>query len=175
MTGEDSGLTPVLPGSRDIVKVCYLVDDARAAAADWAARLGAGPFLVISHVELAPFSDPSIVFDHSSAFGSWGNIMVELMEVHELRPASLHDAFLRPGLHHVTWFAPSLLEESKRLEEAGWPVFLSPTTPTGMTFIYHDARNDLGHFINIYEKSDFYATVKELAVGWDGTNPVRDI
>jgi hypothetical protein len=157
------------------VKVCYLVEDVRAAAADWAHRLGAGPFLVLSHIELAPFSDRSIVFDHSSAFGSWGNIMVELMQVHDLQPASLRDDFLRPGLHHVTWFAPSLLEESERLEALGWPVFLSPTTPTGMTFIYHDARAELGHFINIYEKSDFYLTVKSLAVGWDGSDPVRDL
>jgi hypothetical protein len=159
--------------------MCYLVDDVRAGAADWASRLGAGPFVLLSHIELAPFADPSITFDHSSAFGSWGNIMVELMEVHELQPASLREDFLRPGLHHVTWFAPSLVEESRRLEQLGWPVFLSPTTPTGMTFTYHDARRDLGHFVNLYEKGEgtaaHYARVKELASGWDGSDPVREL
>jgi hypothetical protein len=175
MADQGTDTTQVAPASRDIVKVCYLVDDARISAARWAQQLGAGPFLVLSHIELAPFEDPSTVFDHSSAFGSWGNIVVELMEVHNLQPAALRADFLRPGLHHVTWYAPSIFEESKRLEELGWPVFLQPTTPTGMTFIYHDARAELGHFINIYEKSDFFTSVKKLASGWDGSNPVRDL
>ena len=33
---ETEGNGSVQPGSREIVKMCYLVDDARAAAADWA-------------------------------------------------------------------------------------------------------------------------------------------
>ena len=82
------------------------------------------------------------------------------------------------GIHHVTWFAPNLAEETARLEALGWPVLLSPTTSGGTTFTYFDARNDLGHLVLLYEKresnSAHYARVRAAAEGWDGSDPVRE-
>ena len=178
MNVPDSRVT-VPPGARSVVKICYVVEDARSAALEWVRRHGAGPFFHHAHYAVQPFDDPEMVFDHSSAFGQWGEVMVELMQVHELRPDRVRDAFLvRPGIHHVTWFAPNLAEESARLEALGWPVLLSPTTTSGTTFTYHDARKDLGHLVLLYERREsnaaHYARVRAAAEGWDGSDPIRE-
>lgn len=149
------------------VQVAYAVDDVRAAAASWAAEQGAGPFFVREHI---PVADPT--FDHSSAYGWWGRVMVELVCVHE--PAELAGQ----GLHHVAYFVDSFAEATAELTGRGWPAVLSTTAGT-TNFAFHDARAELGHLVEIYEGDDrlrgFYAMVEAAADGWDGTDPVRVI
>lgn len=169
---------PVADLSRKgIVKVAYMIPDVHVAALEWAQRWGAGPFFVKMHHRLAPFPEPGWVFDHSSAFGRWGGVMVELLQIHEVRPAAAEHILLRPGFHHVTWFAPSLPEESRRLTDLGWPVVLAAGTASGTAFTFHDASADLGHLVLIYEQTpqaiETYRTVAAAAVDWDGTDPVR--
>jgi hypothetical protein len=117
------------------------------------------------------------MFDHTSAFGRWGNVMVELIQIHEVKPEAAAAHLMRPGLHHVTWFADSLEQESRRLEELGWPKLFSATTSGGVTFTFHDATKDLGHLVEIYERSPRvaanYDRVEAAALGWDGSDPVR--
>lgn len=165
-------------GRRPIVKMSYAVGDARLAAAQWAVKLGAGPFFVKSHIPLTDFSTLDTVLDHTSAFGQWGPIMVELMQIHAVSPPSVAEFLVRPGLHHVTWFAESLAAESERLEHMGWPLLLIGATTTGTTFAFHDARSDLGHLIQIYERTiavrKNYANVKHASENWDGMDPVRE-
>ncbi len=166
------------PGSRSIVKVAYAVPDSRAAAAQWAERYGAGPFFVKSHIPLAEFPEPGFVFDHTSAFGRWGNVMVELLQIHEVRPAAVERVLVSPGFHHVTWFADSVAAETDRLVRMGWPEVLTASTATGTRFTFHDARADLGHLVLIYERTPGvvknYATVEQAARNWDGQDPVRE-
>ena len=165
------------PGSRSIVKIAYAVDDVRAAAADWAARLGAGPFFVKDHIPMADTHGSEQTFDHTSAFGRWGNVMVELIQIHDVKPEVAAGHLLRPGLHHVTWFADSLEDESRRLVDLGWPKVFTATTAGGVTFTLHDATKDLGHLVEIYERSlrvvANYDQVEAAARGWDGSDPVR--
>jgi hypothetical protein len=172
-----SAVTPVRAGERPIVKVCYGVEDARAAAARWASQIGAGPFFVKDHIPMKASPD-GLVFDHTSAFGRWGDVMVELMQFHEVLPPAASEVLVTTGLHHVTWFADSLEVESSRLQALGWPVVLRATTAGGVTFSIHDARNDLGHLVEIYERSPGvvanYARVLAASVGWNGTDPVRE-
>ena len=111
-------------------------------------------------------------FDHSSAYGQWGPIMVELVAVHD--PQSLRS----PGLHHAAFFVDSFDEAAAELIAAGWPPVLVASAAGGTTrFGFHDARAELGHLVEIYEGSaalrGFYAMVAEAAVGWDGIEPIR--
>jgi hypothetical protein len=163
---------PTIPGARPIVKIAYTVTDAAGSAAHWFEAVGAGPFFVKSHIPVAPAD--GVVFDHSSAFGRWGDVMVELMQIHAVEPSSAAKALMTLGVHHVTWFADSLESESGRLEALGWPVVLTATTAGGVTFRFHDARQDLGHLVEIYERSPaHYAMVEGAAHDWDGQDPVR--
>jgi hypothetical protein len=161
--------------SRPVVKIAYAVPDAAAAAAEWHQRVGAGPFLIKSHLPVPPRD--GIVFDHSSAFGRWGGVMLELIQVHAVEPPAAAQALMTLGFHHVTWFADSLQAESGRLSALGWPAVLTATTAGGVTFRFHDARRDLGHLVEIYERSpgvvSHYAMVEAAAHDWDGRDPLR--
>lgn len=156
------------------VQLAYAVADVDAAAHHWSRHYGAGPFFVRHHIEVsdvvvdgAPGS-----FDHSSAYGQWGSMMVELVAVHS--PPSLAGA----GLHHVAYMVYSFDEAVAELEADGKPQVLLARAG-GTDFAFHDAANDLGHLIEIYQRSagltGFYQMVRDAADGWLGNDPVRTL
>jgi len=163
------------------VQIAYAVTDVRAAAESFATRLGAGPFFVRDHGPLPAIygrGEPG-TFDHSSAYGQWGSVQIELVEIHEATPATLAESVLRTsGLHHVAWFVASIDEERRRLTSLGWPSVLLAETPSGLRFAFHDARPELGHLVEIYEPTDavrrLYGKVAEAAQEWDGRDPVLE-
>jgi hypothetical protein len=153
------------------VQVAYGVTDVRTAALRWSAR-GAGPFFVREHIavdDVAVEGRPG-VFDHSSAYGQWGTIMVELVAVHE--PMTLACI----GLHHMAFFVASHDQAAAELAGAGLPEALRARAGASR-FSFHDARPELGHLIEIYEATGtlrrFYAMVAEAALDWDGRDPIR--
>jgi hypothetical protein len=158
------------------VQLAYAVDDVWAGAARWAAVSGAGPFFVAAHIDVPTAivrGEPG-AFDHSSAYGQWGDVMVEL--VHEHTPALGPAA---PAPHHVAFMVESLADAIVECTDVGWPVLLHATTGSGQQFAFCDARADLGHLVELYEPSDrlrgFYAFVAAAATSWDGADPVRPL
>ena len=164
-----------------IVQVAYAVEDVRRAARRFADRLGAGPFFVRRH-DLPRFVEHDgrpAAFDHSSAYGQWGAVQVELVEIHGAAPASLAAIVQRSsGLHHVATFVASIDAEQDRLAAVGWPAVMTAETAGGLRYAFHDSRADLGHLLEVYEPSPgllaLYATVAEAARSWDGDDPVRE-
>lgn len=163
-----------------VVQIAYIVPDVRAAARQWADRMGAGPFFVFDHFELtATYNGEPAVLDHSPAFGQWGDVQVELIQLHTLEPAAFKQAFGggKLGLHHLTWLPEDLAAEGARLAALGWPCVLDMTGHTGTRALFFDARAELGHFIELYvgtpQLRRHYAAVARAAVDWDGTDPVR--
>lgn len=153
------------------VQVAFGVDDLRTAAARWV-DLGAGPFFVREHIEVdaVRIQGQPGTFDHSSAFGWWGSIMVELIVVHE--PTSL----MTMGIHHMAWIVDSYADASDELVNRGWGEALSAEAG-GLPFALYDARHELGHFVEIYERSrrltGFYDLVRDASLDWDGADPIR--
>ena len=65
-------------------------------------------------------------FDHSSAYGQWGAIMVELVEDHGDGPSPVRDMFPPDGsgLHHLAFFVDDLdaaVARSDRRRDTSWP------------------------------------------------------
>jgi hypothetical protein len=145
------------------VQIAYAVEDVHVAAERWR-RMGAGPFVIVEHIPLASarwFGVPC-EFDHSSAYGQWGEVMVELVCDHGGLTATTQ------GLHHVAFMVDDLGAAQATAVVAGWPEALFARTQSGTTpFAFHDARGDLGHFVELYERSPrleaFYAHVRSLA------------
>ena len=72
------------------VQVAYAVDDVERAAVSFAERHGAGPFFVRHHPPFeATHNGAPAVFRHSSAYGQWGEMQVELVQFGECSPVSL--------------------------------------------------------------------------------------
>ena len=163
-----------------IVQIAYAVEDVRAAARSFAERVGAGPFFVRHHdlPRRVDHRGQPGTFDHSSAYGQWGSVQVELVQIHRAEPASLADIVQRTsGIHHVATFVESIDDEQRRLVELGWPAVMTAETASGLRYAFHDARDQLGHLLEIYEPSPgvlaLYAMVAAAAVGWQGDDPVR--
>lgn len=163
------------------VQIAYHVPDPERSAADLAARFGWGPFFYFEHIPLSRclYRGAPAAFDHSSAYGQAGELMIELITQHDDRPSVLRDLYARDaiGVHHVAHFVPSLpgaLDDARR---AHVDIALDACTATGTAFAMLDLTRDVGHMIELYEGRDdllkFYRYVKRAADGWDGTEPLR--
>lgn len=165
------------------VQIAYAVRDVRVAAVRWAATHGAGPFFVMDHIALAEvrYRGAPGSFDHSSAYGQWGTLMVELVCDHTIGPSPVADVVGvgGEGLHHVAHFVKSLPLAGAALVENGWAEALHARTARGSQFAFHDAVASLGHMIELYEPSPglvaFYERVAAAALAWDGSDPVRTL
>lgn len=158
----------------------YVVGDLRNGVERFSATTGAGPFFAIEHLifEEVTYRGKPAVYDHSSAFGQWGSIMVELTQVHDAQPAELGDAFPHPGagIGHVGWLADSLQDEVARLQASGLTVF--HTGKTGpVSAVWFDGGELFGHPIEVLQRREeiegFYAMVREASHDWDGSEPHR--
>lgn len=164
------------------VQIAYAVPDARRAAAHWAAEFGAGPFFLRSHIRLTDVSyrGRPAAFDHSSAYGQWGDVMVELVQDHGDGPSVVRERYAadQSGLHHLAFMVDDLDAATTRLVEQGYALAMSACAST-TRFHFVDAVDELGHMIELYQRSDhllgFYAMVRDAAAGWDGIDPVRDL
>lgn len=179
MPEETKPPTPALPSR--LVQIAYRVDDLETACHQWAERVGAGPFLCRRHLEVtATHQGQPAVYDHSAAFGQWGPIMLELIELHECEPASMravleHDHVGQPN--HFACFVDDLDAASAALETQGMPLTMSLVTSSGMEVHFHDARHVVGGVLELYvgtpHLQGFYDKVAALAEGWDGSDVVR--
>lgn len=157
------------------VQLAYAVDDVVAAARRWSAR-GIGPFFVIEHIAVhdARVNGVPSTFDHSSAYGQWGALMVELICQHDDGAERIVGS---SGLHHVAGFVDDFATAASELVAAGCPEVLYAETGAGMSFGFYDARGEHGHLVEIYERTErlagFYEMVRAAADGWDGRDPVR--
>lgn len=166
--------TGPLPGAP--VQLAWAVDDVRAAARRWSSR-GVGPFFVLDHIELsrARVDGRTGEFDHSSAYGWWGEVMVELLQDHAPDPRWRRP----PELHHVACFVDDVTTAADAMTDHGWPEVLRAETAGGTTFAFHDARDELGHLVEVYVPDDrlrgFYRMVRGATERWDGSDPVRTL
>jgi catechol 2,3-dioxygenase-like lactoylglutathione lyase family enzyme len=160
----------------------YAVADLEASTA-WAAEaLGAGPFFEISHMKIddSLMRGREVEFDHSSAFGFCGGLMIEYSELHPGTDPALAAAMVGPGgtpaVSHVAWLVDDIDAEVERLGAAGSECFYrSSTGPASAAWF--DARAQLGHCIEILRRSagltEFYEFLRAQAEGWDGREPLR--
>jgi hypothetical protein len=159
----------------------YVVEDLQAAAQRFALATGAGPFLMIEHVALdeASFDGGPAAYDHSTAFGQWGPVIVEISLVHEAHPDGLGEflgATRPPAIGHVAWLVDDLAQESARLEQAGLP--LRHTGRSGpVAAHWHDGADLVGHPVEILRRCPeilgFYAAIADASRNWDGSRPLR--
>ncbi len=166
-------------------QLAYKVNDLEAAAAAHYRAFGSGPFFVLRHVALASSVHRGVArpFDHSSAYGQWGSVMVELVVQHNAEDSALHEMFPhgsgREGLHHAALFVDNLDAAIARFEAEGSPLAQLSVTTSGTAFAFVDARASIGHMLELYEPTPqltgFYDMIAEAANGWDGKDLLREL
>jgi hypothetical protein len=172
----------VPPAGPPIHHVGYFVADLRAGVERFARDHGAGPFFVLEHVvfEEVSYEGAPATYDHSSAFGQWGPLLIELSQVHDAQPDGLRDRLTAPGagVGHIGFMADSLGDETVRLTRLGFePFHAGRTGPASV--VWFDGGDLFGHPIEVLERRDelleFYEMVRNAASGWDGSEPYRPI
>lgn len=111
----------------DIVQVAYHVTDIRRAATDMSKKFGAGPFFVNENITLAwgEHRGEPTDFVHSSAYGQWGDVLVEIFRQENDTPKSPYrDMFTadEQGLHHTAIMVADMDEAFGYFESRGLPV-----------------------------------------------------
>ncbi len=164
-----------------IVQVAYFVNDARAAARHMSRMFGAGPFFLIERIELAwgEHRGKRCDFLHTSAYGQWGAVMMELVQQDREGPSPFRDMYApgEEGIHHVATMVDSLKETYSHYAALGFPIAARAQTRTGTEFAFIDTVAALGHMVEVYEGTPelrgFYAFIRDAARDWDGSEPVR--
>jgi hypothetical protein len=173
--------TPRLPALGPPVQIAYAVPDVEDAARRWARDAGAGPFLVRPHIALTDvvYRGRPGQFDHTSAYGQWGPIQVELVQDHGTSPSVVREMYApdESGLHHLAFFVADPSIALDQLAARGYETAMSARTPGGVEFHFVDARATHGHHLELYRPTvhlrRFYERVAALSHGWDGTDPIR--
>lgn len=163
------------------VQIAYHVPDPEAAAEQYAAAFGWGPFFVMRNIplEFARYRGREAVFDHTSAYGQAGGLMIEFITQHGEDASALRDMYAKEetGIHHVACFVPDLAKAVEEFRGNGYELPLEARTTTGVDFVMVDTVTTLGHMIELYEQRDdlekFYSYVHYKSQNWDGSNPVR--
>jgi len=163
------------------VQIAYHVPNPEAAAAEYAKSFGWGPFYVMRHIplEFCLYRGRDAEFDHTSAYGQAGSVMIEFITQHGDGASALRDMYAKEetGIHHVAYFVPNLEGALKEFRKRGYEVALEARTVTGVDFAMVDTVAALGHMLELYEQRDdlekFYGYVRHKAQDWDGKKPVR--
>jgi Glyoxalase/Bleomycin resistance protein/Dioxygenase superfamily len=165
-------------------QIAYFVPHAVAAARSHSALFGSGPYYVAEHIPLSScqYRGRPGELDHTSAYGQWGEVMVEFVQQNNPGPSVFHDMYPpgRQGMHHVALIVKDLPGAMRHFEAAGHVTGLYAVVKgSEVPFVMMDCVATHGHFVELYEPTEallgFYELVRSSAQNWDGSEPIRKI
>lgn len=161
-----------MPGM-PVRQIAYFVPDVRVAALRHSALFGSGPYFVAENIPLtrAVHRGTPRLLDHSSAYGQWGDVMIEFCQQNNPGPSAFHDLYPegsgRTGLHHVALFVDDLDASAAEFAAFGHEVALDAEMSDGFRYLFIDAVGKYGHMLELYRPTEtligFYRTVREAA------------
>jgi hypothetical protein len=159
----------------------FVVPDLEAAIEHWRARIGLGPFFVLSSVEFAQlrYRERDTAVQMAVALAQWGEVQVELIQQLNEAPSIYRDfpGRAQGGLQHVGAMTDSLDAHLARLKPHGIEPVQWGATANGIRFAYVDTGAIPGSMVELIEAgpaiNEFFALVRSAAQDWDGRDPVR--
>lgn len=165
------------------VQIAYHVQDIESAAKRMHDTFGAGPFFVNREIQLshAIHRGEACLFVHSSAYGQWGELMLELVQQEDDGPSPFRDMYAKheSGIHHIATIVPDQRAAYAAYQKAGFEVATIAQTTGGTQFAFIDTLKQTGHFVEVYEEApvlrNFYNQVRVAALNWQGQDLLRDL
>ena len=165
----------------EIRQLGFVVRDIDAAMRHWIETLGVGPWYYAERVPVQNFHHrgrPSPI-ELSVALANSGALQVELIQQRNDAP-SMYKEFLdagREGLQHVACWTTSFDDDLRRLERHGLVPVMGGEVGASGRYGYFDTEFHPGAVMELSEingpKGDLFRTIRETAVSWDGTDPIR--
>jgi len=172
-------------GDLRVRQIAWFVPDIEKAALAHHTAFGSGPFFVFQHVPLnwSEHRGQRVAHDHSSAYGQWGEVMVEFVTQHGQDPSAFHDMFLpgsgEQGLHHMAIWVDDLDASIAEFAKQGMPLSQMSEVESGTRYAFIEAREIFGHMLELYEPNEaltgFYDMVRQASHGWDGADLIRKL
>jgi Glyoxalase/Bleomycin resistance protein/Dioxygenase superfamily len=167
--------------TQPIKQVAYFVPDAVAAARHHAALFGSGPYYLAEHIPLTlcEYRGVPAPLDHTSAYGQWGDVMIEFVQQNNHGPSVFRDLFAhgQGGFHHIALIIANLKSTMGEFNDAGYATGMYAEVAPGVGFAMMDCRAAYGHFIELYEPTPVllgvYQLVRSAAAEFDGRDLVR--
>lgn len=166
-------------------QIAYFCADVRTAARAHHAAFGSGPYFVADNVPLARSVHRGVErpLDHSSAYGQWGEVMIEFVQQNNPGPSPFHDMYPegsgRYGIHHVALFVDDVDAALADFAARGCPTALRAEMNDGFVFAFADTVATLGHMTELYAPVEtltgFYALVSQAAKDYRGGDIVTTI
>lgn len=164
-----------------IRQIAYFVPDVVAAAEAHNATFGSGPYYVAEHIPLTHslHRGRPAELDHSSAYGQWGEVMVEFVQQNNEGPSVFRDMYPDggQGMHHVALIVDDLKAAMGHFEAVGHEAALYAEVAPGVGFAMMDCVEALGHYVELYEPTPqllaVYDLVRSAAQNFDGKDLIR--
>ena len=162
----------------------WVVDDVYEAAELWVAKTGVGPFFVTDYQEGALldtfYRGTSSPLTMKTALAQAGKMQIELIQPTGAQPSAYRDTVApgRSGFHHIALWSEDVAADTASYVAAGFEVAARGNAGGMVQFSYIDTSSVFGHMIELVENNELiravFDTVAEAAIGWDGTDPVRN-
>ena len=173
------------PAPLPIRQIAFFVPDAHAAALSHHTMHGSGPYLLAENIPLAEaiYRGKPGTLDHSSAYGQWGDVMVEFVQQNNPGPSAFHDIYPegsgRFGPHHAAIFVDDADNAAQEWSDAGYPSVFRGTMEDGFAFHFVDTVPLTGMMTELYAGTDklrgFYDHIAAIAGDFDRHLVVRKI
>lgn len=162
----------------------YVVRDVRAAMDHWINVMGVGPWFYFDPVKIDYFryrGEPSNL-EMSVALANSGDLQIELIQQRNDAP-SMYKAFVgsgREGLQHVAYWTMDYQALYDRALSLGYKVGHEGQIGGEQgRFAYFETEAHPGTVIEISDisgpKGKFFEFVRQAAIGWDGSEPIRQM
>jgi len=165
----------------EIRQLGYVVHDIEAAMDYWSRTLGVGPWYYNPKVPIVNYNyqGESHQPHNSVALANSGFVQVELIQTRNDVPSMYRD-FLqagRTGLQHVAYWTDNYDADLARLTAQGFKAVMSGEVGERGRFVYFDTEYHPGTVIELSEvagpKGKMFDLIRNAALGWDGSDPVR--
>jgi hypothetical protein len=176
-------MTSLLIQQKQIRQIAYVVPDIRMAAARHFQLFGSGPYFLAEHLTLSGhiYRGSSWSVDIDVALGQWGEIQIELIQPNDDRPSLFREVMPKDSrhthCHHVCLHPPGIETSIASFEAQGYPVVFDFPLPGGTRVVLIDTLSDLGHFVELYERTPeiarIYDYIQDAARHFDGTDLIR--
>jgi len=162
----------------------YIVRDIRAAMDHWVNVMGVGPWFYIDRVQTDYFRHRGIDsnLEMSVALANSGDLQIELIQQRNEAP-SMYREFLdagHEGLQHLAYWTTDFQGLYDSALSLGHKVGHEGQIGGAQgRFAYFDTQSHPGTVIEISDisgaKGFFFEHVRQAAIGWDGTDPIREM
>lgn len=165
-----------------IFQTAWVVPDIEAAAMDWAATRGVGPFYLLEFEggDALQYRGGPGEIRMRVALAQAGDVQVELIQPLSATPNIYRDLVPEgeTRFHHICFWSEDLPADISVLNAAGFPLAMVDD-PVSPSFAYCDSSATNGHMIELVSRREdmeqLFAGIAQQAIGWDGLRPVREV